>query len=120
MPLTVSSEMEDEIAILSLEGTLTLGPQLQSVHEAVTRLLPAYQPRALVIDASGLSAVDSAGLGELTIVYSLTAKHKIPLFLSGARPNLVAALEMTHLDALLPLAADVQEARRLISQRSAK
>lgn len=119
MALTVTSEMEDEIAVLTLVGNLTLGPHLRQVREAVSRVLATNRPRGMVVDASRLVAVDSAGLGELTIVYSLTAKQGCPVFLSGAPPNLTAALEMTHLDALLPAATNVLEARRLIARRAA-
>lgn len=115
MPLTVNSKLENQIAILDLEGSLTLGPSLQSVREAVKRHLGESGLRGIVLNVSRVPMADSAGLGELTVVYTLAARAGARVALMGVRPNLLTMLEVTHLDALLPSAASLEEAAALFS-----
>ena len=107
MPLSIQSRVENEIAILDLEGALTLGPGLQSLREAARKQLADTRLRGIVLNASKLTAADSAGLGELTIIYTLASRQNCALVIAGARPNLITTLQVTHLDALLPVVSDV-------------
>src|SRR4051812_30071032 len=66
LSLTVTSHRENDLAILELAGSLTLGPTLQTVREAVRQLLSTNLVAGILLDLAGVTAVDSAGLGELT------------------------------------------------------
>jgi anti-anti-sigma factor len=110
MPLTIRSRVENEIAILDLEGALTLGPGLQALREAARKQLTEHRLRGMVLNAADLTVADSAGLGELTIIYTLASRQQCPLVIAGARPNLMTTLEITHLDGLLPTLSDVPAA----------
>ena len=115
MPLTVQPRVENEIAILDLEGALTLGPGLQSLRDAARKVLSDTRVRGIVLNAANLTSADSAGLGELTILYTLASRQKCRVIVAGARPNLITTLQVTHLDALLPVASDVPTAIAQIS-----
>src|SRR3954454_19663764 len=104
MSLAVNSRVENEIGILELEGSLTLGPTLHRLREAVRQILAERRPRGIVLEASKLVTADSAGLGELTVVYTLTSRQGCRVALCGAAQNLLTMLEVTHLDELLPSA----------------
>ena len=62
MPLTVRSRVENEIAILDLEGSLTLGPSLHSLRETARQVLAESKLQGIIIEASRLKTADSAGL----------------------------------------------------------
>ena len=116
MPLTIASRTEDGLAILELSGALTLGPQLASLRRAVRDILDEPKVSGLILHVSGLSATDSSGLGELTVVYSFASRRKCPLLLVGVSPTLSSILEMTHLDGLLPQAPDIATAKRQLKR----
>ena len=118
MPLSIVSRSEDGLAILELSGTLTLGPHLASLRRAVRDILESAKISGLVLQVSGLTATDSSGLGELTVVYSVLSKRKCPLLLVGVSPTLRNMLEMTHLDGLLPAAPDINAAKKQLKRVS--
>ena len=63
---------------------------------------------------------DSAGLGELTVVYSLCTRKNCALILVGVPNQLRQMLDLTRLDALLPSAADIEAAKRIVKARNAQ
>jgi anti-anti-sigma factor len=114
MPLNVTSRVENEIAILDLEGTLTLGPTLQRLRDNAKAVLSEGNISGVIVQVSRVTATDSAGLGELTVVYTFAAKRGARVVLAGASQALKTMLEVTHLDGLLPTAPDTPSARKLL------
>jgi len=88
LPLTVTSRRENDHAILELTGSLTLNPALTTVREAVRQILKTHPVTEMVLDLAGVTDVDSSGLGELTVIYTLTAHHQCSLRLVGINPKL--------------------------------
>jgi anti-anti-sigma factor len=111
MPLSITSRVEDNVAILDLSGPLTLGPSLVSLRETARRSLNERKLTGLILHCGQVTLTDSAGLGELTVVYTFASKHGCPLLLAEARPGLKKALQITRLDALLPVVNDVPTAK---------
>ena len=110
-PLSVTFKLEDSFAILELNGTLTLGPSLNTLRQLARDAL-GKRISGLILEVSGITMVDSAGVGELTVVYSFSNKSNCALMLAGVPPVLRNILEITRLDALLPYAANVNEAKQ--------
>ena len=100
MPFVVQSSSEDEFAVLELSGTLTLSPALSSLREIVRKILGGPNVLGLILNVSGVTYADSAGLGELTVVYSYATQKSCPLRLVGATPAILKMLEMTRLEDL--------------------
>jgi anti-anti-sigma factor len=100
MPFSVKSRSEEEFAVLELSGPLTLSPTLSSLREAARKALGAPKLSGLILHVSGVTTADSAGLGELTIVYTFASQRSCPLRLVGATPSLRKMLEMTRLEDL--------------------
>lgn len=117
MPLSVTSRMEDGFAILELSGTLTLGPSLNALRDEARDALNTNKVSGLILDVAAISAVDSAGLGELTVVYTLAARRNCSLRLVQVSPRLLKLLELTRLDGLLQTAADVTSAKKELTRR---
>ncbi len=63
---------------------------------------------------------DSAGVGELTVVYSLATAIGCALLLAEVPPGLQNILEITRLDALLTTAPDVATAKKIILAEAKK
>ena len=118
MPLMIGTRFEDSIAILELEGALSLGPSLRTMRSAARDILTSPNLIGIILDVQRVSSVDSSGLGELTLVYSSASRRNYPMLLVGVSSNLRKMLEMTHLDAVLTSAEDVPSAKRKIKSRS--
>ncbi len=112
MALTIGTRMEEEIAILELEGSLTLGPSLVSLRNAAREVLAKPKLSGIILDVQRITSVDSSGLGELTIVYSSASRHSCPMRLIGVTSNLQKMLQMTHLDAVLESAEELGTAKQ--------
>lgn len=116
MALKIASRIEEDIAILEISGSLTLGPHLNALRRATREALDAAKVSGLILDVKGVTATDSSGLGELTVVYSFASKRRCPILLVEVSATLLAMLEMTHLDGLLPTAADMRSAKKQLKQ----
>jgi anti-anti-sigma factor len=117
MPLTVSSRVEDKVGILELDGTLTLGPSLSALRETARQVLDTPKVLGMLLQVERVTNADSAGLGELTVVYTLAMQHRCPIMLVGVSPALHKMLEVTRLEALLPSAPDVATAKKQLKER---
>jgi anti-sigma B factor antagonist len=117
MPLTINSRFEDNFAVLELAGTLTLGPWLSTVRETARRTLDRNKVAGMILSVAEVTSVDSAGIGELTVVYTLATKRGCPIMLVEVSPTLHKMLEVTHLDALLPAANNVASAKKQLRER---
>jgi anti-anti-sigma factor len=117
MSLTVSSRVENNIAVLELEGSLTLGPSLSTLRQTATQTLNESKLKGMILQVGRVTTTDSAGLGELTVVYTLGIQHHCPLMLVEVSPTLRKMLEVTRLDALLPSAPDVATAKKQLKER---
>jgi anti-sigma B factor antagonist len=116
MPLTVSSRFEDKFAVLELAGSLTLGPTLSTLRETARRTLDGNKVTGMILRVAGVTTVDSAGLGELTVVYTSATRRGCPIMLVEVNPTLHKMLEVTHLDALLPSATDMTSAKKQLKE----
>lgn len=71
MTLTFTIAPADPILIhLTLTGDLTLGPQLSDFARKAAAALTTCKPAGTFLHLAGLEQIDSAGLGELVILYT--------------------------------------------------
>ncbi len=115
MPLSIEKRVEPNLTVLLLSGPLSLGPSLYALNQAARKALESASTQALILDVGGVTIVDSAGLGELTLVYTLATRRNCRVALIGVTPTLRHALDVTHLDALLPSCSDVTEAKKFLA-----
>ena len=120
--LNVSSMLEDNIAVLTLHGPLTLSPSLSTLRQLSRDALAACRLTGLILEVSGVTMVDSAGVGELTVVYSFANRSGCPVMLVAVPPVLRNILEITRLEALLPSVESIEQAKKMLrpSASSAK
>jgi anti-anti-sigma factor len=117
MKLSVTPKMEEQFGILHLAGSLTLSPSLSSLRDATRQILSSGNLAGLILGMSGVTTVDSAGLGELTIVYTFATRRNCGIRLVGVSAGLHKMLEMTRLDELLVTAADLTTAKDQLRAR---
>jgi anti-anti-sigma factor len=117
MALQVTSRTEESFGILILTGSLTMGPSLGALREAAREVLSGGKLSGLILGVGEVTMVDSAGLGELTVVYTFASKQKCPIRLVGVNASLHKVLEMTRLDELLRAAVDVASAKKQLKEQ---
>jgi anti-anti-sigma factor len=118
MSLVIETQLDGNVSVITLKGPMTLGPTLSALGQHIRRELGSSAPAGLVLDVSAVGMVDSAGLGELTLVYTLAARRNCSVVLAGVTKTLKNSLELTRLDVLLPSAPDVASAKRMIASKA--
>ena len=88
----------DGVEILSLSGPFTLGNMFE-----LQRTLQNTSARYLIFDIAQVPYMDSAALGLLVNSFVSAQKNGRKIAIAGAAPRIIALLEMTKLDSLLPL-----------------
>lgn len=116
MSFSVKSRSDEEFALLELSGSLTLSPALVHLREAARKVFGGPKPSGLILQVSGVTTADSAGLGELTIVYTFATQRACPLRLVGASPALRKMLEMTRLEDLFQPVDSILVAKKQMRQ----
>ena len=89
-------------AVVRVTGSLTLGPHLLDFGKRLAEHLTSHRGLGLIIDLAGVHGVDSAGLGELVVLYTTAGQHGSRLCLATASPRILRLLEITHLSGILP------------------
>ena len=93
--------------VIVLDGELDLATRDQVVL-AVRAVLPAFHPGTLILDLSGVSVLDSAGIGALVGCWKLAQDAGCALRLRNPRPLAYAQLRLTGLLDVFALAETVE------------
>lgn len=94
-------EQQDPLSV-RLAGRLTLGPQLVSFGRRIAETLAKSSALGMLLDVAEVEEIDSAGLGELVILYTTASQHGCRLCLVRPTPRIVQLLETTKLAGILP------------------
>jgi len=85
MGFGIEQRERDGIPILALKGRLVIGEPIEMLREQLLELLRTSQEtgnKAVVLDCTATSYIDSSGLGCLVMAHSRAAQHggKMPIF----------------------------------------
>ena len=119
MLLEVSQrQMDPDITVLDLKGRITLGRESQRLETLVNELKDKGVKK-MIFDMSGVTYVDSAGLGILTYAYATMKKANAELRLAGLQERVQELLKFTHLDTILPVDASLADSARTLASGQA-
>jgi anti-sigma B factor antagonist len=107
--LKIEIEPRGEVSIVSLRGTLAVGPECQQLHDTLQRQFAAHRYR-LVLDLDGLQYIDSAGLGQLVALRRAACEAGGGLVLCRPKGKVRDVLALTRLDELLPVHDQIDQA----------
>jgi anti-sigma B factor antagonist len=99
------------VAIVDLEGRITMGEGCEVVRSAIRDLVNSGS-RNILLNLRAVGYVDSAGLGEMASAYVTVAKLGGQLKLVHSQPRVNSLLQVTKLYALLVAFDDEAEALR--------
>ena len=116
--LTVEKRLVDsDVAVLSLGGRLTLGRDCQRVEWQVDDLLREGKLN-VIFDLSGLSFIDSAGVGMVMMCFGKLRKSGGTLLAAGAKGYVEDTLKLTRVNEVLQLFPNVEAAAASLANRS--
>jgi anti-sigma B factor antagonist len=106
----VSTRHAGKIAIVHLLGKFTLGPALRRVKPQIDAAMSAQGSAALILNLAGVSAMDSAGLGELVTIHTSAARRGVPTVLASVSPRVLEMFAVTRLDGIFTVCSDDEAA----------
>src|ERR1700733_5549278 len=95
MALKIETRQADGITIVSCHGRIVFGEEAATLREDLKRLFPAT--RQIVLNLSGVSYIDSGGLGTLVGVYSSARAAGAEIKLTGLNQRIKDVLQITKL-----------------------
>jgi anti-sigma B factor antagonist len=96
MALKLATRELDGVTVVALEGRIVLGEESSSLREKVKGLL-AEGKKQIVLNMSGVTMIDSAGLGALVAAYSSAQAGAASLRLCNLGSFINQLLQVTKL-----------------------
>ena len=102
-------EVEPDLTVASLTGQLNLGNRLMEFEHSV-KLRITEGARKMVLDLTGLTYIDSAGLGMVATCAGLMAKAGGRMVVVSAGGKITQMFEITRLNRVIELYTDFDAA----------
>jgi anti-sigma B factor antagonist len=100
-----------DVDIVDISGRLSIGNTMLSIEQSILNLIEQGS-RKLVINVSGLTAIDSAGVGMMMQVSGQMEQHHGNLRIAGAHGSVAKSFEIVHLGRVAALDTDFETACR--------
>ncbi len=108
MSLTVETREGAGVTIVSCTGRIVFGEESGGLRESLKRVLS--KARKVVINLSGVTYIDSGGLGTLVGVYSTARGSGADIKLCGITPRVQDVMQVTKLVTVFEVYDTEQEA----------
>ena len=108
MTLKIETRQADGVTIMSCHGRIVFGEEAAALRENLKRVLSSS--RQIVLNLSGVSYIDSGGLGTLVGVYSSARAAGAEIKLTGLGQRLRDVLQITKLVTVFEVYDSEQEA----------
>jgi anti-sigma B factor antagonist len=110
--------VEPDITVVEISGRLSLGNALLAIENSINRLIQDGA-RKLAVDLSGLTAIDSSGIGVLVSCSGQIERSGGELRIAGAQGAVAKSFELVHMSRIAALDADVESCCRHLAAGSA-
>ena len=106
--LSLEQRNRGDVIIVHCEGRIVYRDEAAALSRLLAEALP--HARKLVLDLSGVTSMDSAGIGELAQLQSRAQNLNVSLKCAGPSPLVRNLLDLTNLDSVLEIHASLDEA----------
>jgi len=113
LKLSVETRNHGNVIIVHCQGRIVYRDEAAALSRVVGEIL--HDGTRLVLDLSGVSSMDSAGIGELALLQTWAQERNAELKCAGASPVVRTLLDLTNLDSVLDVHGTLDDA--LISFR---
>jgi anti-sigma B factor antagonist len=108
MTLKIETRQADGVTIVSCQGRIMFGEEATELREGLKRVLAST--RQVVLNLTGVTYIDSGGLGTLVGVYSSARAAGAKIKLTGLGQRLRDVLQITKLVTVFEVYDSEQEA----------
>lgn len=103
MPLVIQSkQLHPDIMVLEMTGKITMGNDCRQV-EWTTQKLVAADKKKIIFDLTGVTHIDSTGIGIIVMVAGQMKKAGGGLRVAAANQHIEQLLKMTNVDQIVGL-----------------
>jgi anti-anti-sigma factor len=107
MPFELVTRRLEHVLLIEIVGEFVLS---QKLRRCSTVIRDAGDATAFVVDLSQCGKLDSAGLGELLMWYSLAMRSKKKVLLIGVKESIKGVMQTARVDGILLGARDLEAA----------
>jgi anti-sigma B factor antagonist len=108
LKLSLETRNRGDVIIVRCQGRIVYRDEAAELSRVVGEVL--QQGRKLVLDFTGVSSMDSAGIGELALLQTWAQNRKASLKCAGANALVSTLLELTNLDSVVEVHPSVDAA----------
>jgi anti-anti-sigma factor len=101
--------IEPDVVVVEIVGRIILGHECQQIEWLIADLLSKNE-RKIIFDISGISHIDSTGVGIIVMCFGNLKKAGGELHVAGAKGTVEQVLKMTNVDKVIPLYPTMAEA----------
>ena len=108
LKLSLETRYQGDIIIVHCQGRIVYRDEAAALSRVVGEVMP--HARKLVLDLSGVSSMDSAGIGELALLYTWSQKENTDFKVAGPNSLVRSLLDLTNLNSVLEIHSSVENA----------
>ena len=99
LKLSVEAQNHGDVIVVHCQGRIVYRDEAAALSRVVDEIL--HQQSKLVLDLSGVTSMDSAGIGELALLQTWAQQRKAELKCAGPSTVVRTLLDLTNLDSVL-------------------
>lgn len=115
--MVIEVKQKDEVCLLRCEGRFVAGMDPDYLRRKRNEI-KGLNCKNVLVDFSEVSDVGSAGIGFIVGVYTSTRDSGGRFILAGLRPRVREIFDVTHVSAVIPLAADISSGLAMLCDES--
>jgi anti-sigma B factor antagonist len=108
LKLSLETRYQADVIIVHCQGRIVYRDEAAALSRVVGEVMS--QARKIVLDLSGVSSLDSAGIGELALLHTWAQKENVDFKVAGPNPLVRTLLDLTRLDSVLQIHSSVDDA----------
>jgi anti-anti-sigma factor len=108
LKLSLETRNRGDVMIVHCQGRIVYRDEAAALSRLVSEIL--QNGGKVVLDLTGVSSIDSAGIGELAFLYTWDRSQNADLKCAGPSPFVRDLLDLTNLDSVLEIHPTVHEA----------
>lgn len=102
-------ELDGNAAVVALTGRILMGGESETIETTTSKLVEQGK-RTIIFDISGVTGLDSTGIGRFIASYNQIVAAGGEMRIAGASPRLLQVFHVNRLDTVFSFYPSVQEA----------
>lgn len=116
LKLSLETRQRGEMVIVHCQGRIVYRDEANALSSVVGEVL--HEGGKVVLDLSGVSAIDSAGIGELVLLHRQAEEKKAELKYANPRPFVMNLFDLTQVGSFLEIHPSLGEAMAAFQPRT--